>query len=156
MQVVQKESEAHHDEQSQQVVLHIFAPHQICLLYHCILHCDSRSRQCSCKLQEFVTVTVLKTTMHGGADNMVMWQETTSLMQRTSSQSHQRQGKQQLLTYPIVNEAIANDALKAGPEQEAGPQQYPGPIHDQFGMALRTLKAMLDCCCTWVGAVIYY
>ncbi len=94
--------------------------------------------------------------MHGGADNMVMWQETTSLMQRTPSQSHQRQGKQQLLTYPIVNEAIANDALKAGPEQEAGPQQSPGPIHDQFGMALRTLKAMLICCCTWGGAVICY
>ena len=58
-----------------------------------------------------------------------------------------------LFTYGIVDETKPYNALKNWPEQEAGPQQYPGPIHDQLGMAFRALEAMLNCCCTQAGAV---
>lgn len=62
-------------------------------------------------------------------------------------------GQQNSITYGIVNETKTHDALKKWPEQEAGPQQDPGTIHDQLGMALRILEAMLNCCCTQVVVV---
>ena len=57
------------------------------------------------------------------------------------------------ITYAIVDETKPYDALKKWPDQQAGPQQDPGPIHDQLGMALRTLEAMLYCCWTQGAAV---
>ncbi len=57
------------------------------------------------------------------------------------------------ITYTVVDETKPYDALKKWPQQKAGPQQDPGAIHDQLGMALRTLEAMLNCCCTQVAAV---
>ncbi len=57
------------------------------------------------------------------------------------------------ITYTVVDETKPYDAFKQWPEQKAGPQQDPGPIHDQLGMALRALEAMLNCCGTQAGAV---
>lgn len=49
-----------------------------------------------------------------------------------------------ILTQSIVNPSKPYNSLKPGPNQQARPKQYPGPVHDKLAVTFRALKAVLD------------